>query len=99
MNNNNLDSSSVGYTPKSILTTEIINSIGHELKTPLTSIKGFSQLMKKNSALNSSEIICYSDIIDKNADRLYDTIIDLVTFLEYNKSYLDEIEKNTQKKQ
>jgi signal transduction histidine kinase len=58
---------------------EFISLTAHELKTPLTSIKGFTQLLQDRSILldfNMSNH--YLDLINKNTDRLYNLVLDIV---------------------
>lgn len=47
-----------------------INNFTHEMKTPLTSIMGFSDIMRIDWNLPSEEIVEYSNIIFNEADRL-----------------------------
>lgn len=47
-----------------------INNFTHEMKTPLTSILGFSDMMRIDWNLSSEEIVEYSNIIFNEADRL-----------------------------
>ena len=52
-----------------------ISIAAHELKTPLTSIKGFAQLMHKEEIFNNkNKRKHYFELIDKNADRLANLI-------------------------
>jgi len=98
MSRKEFDKISTEYTIISVLTTDIIISIGHDLRTPLTSIKGFSQLMKNDSRLQTPTMIThYNDIIDKNSDRLHGAITNLINILEHNKKYIDEMTKNGKK--
>ncbi|MFH0875039.1 MAG: ATP-binding protein [archaeon] len=58
---------------------EFISVAAHELKTPLTSIRGFAQLMKNGKVLKDTEKSKhYLSLIDENTQRLYNLIIDLV---------------------
>jgi signal transduction histidine kinase len=51
------------------LSDKIISMVSHELKTPLTSIKGFAETIIQED-LNKSEIIKFANIIYNEADRL-----------------------------
>ncbi len=53
-------------------------NVSHELKTPLTSISGFAQMME-NGMLKSKEDICsVGQIIDREATRLISLISDII---------------------
>jgi signal transduction histidine kinase len=55
-----------------------IDSVGHDLKTPLISIKGYSQLLTDERIFNDSEKReRYLKIIHQNADRLHEVIVEL----------------------
>ncbi|MFH2021366.1 MAG: histidine kinase dimerization/phospho-acceptor domain-containing protein [archaeon] len=57
---------------------EIINQFGHYLKTPLTSIKGFTELLQTEQVQNDKDkSIYYLGLINKNSDRLHEAIIDM----------------------
>ena len=58
---------------------EFISVAAHELKTPLTSIRGFSQLMQNEKVMEDKEKRKhYLDLINKNTDRLYNLVLDVV---------------------
>jgi len=94
MKNNELNSSFIEPAMKSLLTTEVITSLVHDLKTPLTSIKGFNQLIKNHPFLQKSKIIHYNELIDKNSDRLHAAIMNLVDLLGHNKKHMEEVKKD-----
>ena len=52
-----------------MLRVDFINDFSHELKTPLVSIKGFAQLIRRGD-LTPEEQDEYLEIIDREADRL-----------------------------
>ena len=59
--------------------TEFFSDISHELRTPITSIKGAVDILSRKSSCSDPT---YLDIIKKNTDHLTRTIID---FLDYSK--------------
>ena len=62
-----------------------ISIIIHELQTPLTSIKGFSQLLMDNSiAKIDTKTRHYLDIINRNSERMYHLIRDLIDSTKIN---------------
>lgn len=66
------------------LRTEFVSNVTHELKTPMTSIRGFIETLK-NGAINDQKVAGrFLEIIDIEADRLYALIEDIL--------YLSEIE-------
>lgn len=66
------------------LRTEFVSNVTHELKTPMTSIRGFIETLK-NGAINDQKVAGrFLEIIDIEADRLYALIEDIM--------YLSEIE-------
>ena len=68
--------------------TEFVSNVSHELKTPLTSIRGFIETLR-NGAVNKPEVADnFLKIIDLEAERLYGLINDILQ--------LSEIETMTQ---
>ncbi|WP_125152979.1 sensor histidine kinase [Clostridium rectalis] len=55
----------------------LIMDISHDLKNPLASIRGYSDLLIKNTDLNDCETTKYLTIIDNNSIRINDLITDL----------------------
>ena len=73
------------------LRSEFVANVTHELKTPLTSIRGFVDTLK-NGAVNNPEVSKrFLEIIDVEAERLHKLISDILI--------LSEIEDATQEKE
>ena len=49
---------------------QFIDSLSHEIKTPLTSVLGFAELMRMKPDISSDEVLEYSSIIAEEAARL-----------------------------
>lgn len=91
---------------KEEIKNEFISSISHELKTPLTSIKGWSITLQSED-LGGNEILSEGlDIIEEESDRLTDMLEELLDFSRFAsggivlrkekiniKSYLNKIYK------
>ncbi len=58
-----------------IMQREFIQNVSHELKTPLTSIKGFLETLQED--IKDEESLQYLSIIDRNTNRLIRIIQDL----------------------
>ena len=56
---------------------DFVANVSHELKTPITSIKGFSELLE-SSDLDKNDVQKFSLIIHRNAGEMEDTISDLL---------------------
>jgi two-component system, OmpR family, phosphate regulon sensor histidine kinase PhoR len=65
---------------------DFVANVTHELKTPLTSIKGFIEVLKEKEDLDAPTRVKFLDIVDIETDRLTDLINDLL--------FLSEIENN-----
>lgn len=59
------------------LRTELITNVSHDIKTPLTSIISYVDLMKKENPENEN-IKTYIDVLDRQSTRLKKLIVDLV---------------------
>ncbi len=62
--------------------TEFVANVSHELKTPLTSIKGFAETLKSGDIVDSKDAVRFLDIIEDEADRLYRLINDILALSE-----------------
>ncbi len=68
---------------------EFVSNVTHELKTPLTSIKGFVDTLK-NGAMNDAEVSeRFLDIIDIEAERLAILIEDILILSEIESMKID----------
>ncbi len=61
-----------------------ISSMSHDLRTPLTSIKGWAITLKETSQLKLSELQQGIDIIEKECDRLSEMVNRLLDFSKLN---------------
>ena len=68
-----LDISSIKDIEK--LKKDFVSNVSHELKTPLTTIKGFIETMMLDA---NEEQLHYLKVIDRNADRLINIVKDLL---------------------
>ena len=84
------------------LRKEFVSNVSHELKTPLTSIKGYSETIM-NGDLTYEEIRRFSKVINQEANRMDRLVTDLLQLsrFDYNKVSwkkmmfsLDELVKN-----
>lgn len=58
---------------------DFVANVSHELKTPLTAIKGFSETLKEGALDDKEHAVRFVDIIKSNADRLSRLVEDLLT--------------------
>ncbi len=64
------------------LRTEFVSNVTHELKTPITSIRGFVETLK-SGAINKPDVsVRFLDIIDIEAERLHELINDILSLSE-----------------
>jgi two-component system phosphate regulon sensor histidine kinase PhoR len=75
--------------------SEFVANVSHELKTPLTSIKGFVETLKAGAIEDSDTAIRFLNIIEDEADRLNRLISDILSLSELenkkNKAIYEEI--------
>lgn len=62
--------------------SEFVANVSHELKTPLTSIKGFIETLKEGAIKDEKAASRFIDIIDAEADRLVHLINDTLLLSE-----------------
>src|SRR3990172_4104699 len=58
---------------------DFVANVSHELKTPLTAIKGFAETLKEGAIDDKEHAVRFVDIIKSNADRLSRLVEDLLT--------------------
>lgn len=58
---------------------DFVANVSHELKTPLTAIKGFAETLKEGAIDDREHAVKFVDIIKTNADRLSRLVEDLQT--------------------
>ena len=57
--------------------TELITNVSHDIKTPLTSISGYAEIMK-SGMVNREDMIVFSERIYKEASRMITLIDDII---------------------
>ncbi len=62
--------------------TEFVSNVTHELKTPLTSIRGFIETLKAGALDDKNVAVKFLDIIDIESERLYILINDILQLSE-----------------
>lgn len=65
-----------------LIRTEFVSNVTHELKTPLTSIRGFVETLKNGAIDDTTVATKFLDIIDIEAERLYVLINDILQLSE-----------------
>lgn len=71
------------------LRKEFISNVSHEFKTPVTSIKGFAQLIKEGS-LSQNQVSEYCDIIIDESERLSQLSTNLLILAEIETEVIHE---------
>ncbi len=69
--------------------TEFVSNVTHELKTPLTSIRGFIETLKSGAIDDKSVAIKFLDIIDIESERLFNLINDILQLSEIENTIND----------
>jgi len=62
--------------------SDFVSNVSHELKTPLTSIKGFIEILKDGAVNDREKAEKFLNIIDVESDRLYRLINDILKLSE-----------------
>ncbi len=75
---------------------EFVANVSHELKTPLTSIRGYSETIM-NGDLTYQEIIRFSKVINQEANRMSRLVSDLLQLskMDYNRVSWNKAKLNT----
>jgi two-component system phosphate regulon sensor histidine kinase PhoR len=71
------------------LRTEFVSNVTHELKTPITSIRGFVETLKNGAIGNEKVAFRFLDIIDIEAERLHALINDILQLSEIETKLTD----------
>ncbi|MCO6430580.1 MAG: PAS domain-containing protein [Deltaproteobacteria bacterium] len=75
---------------------DFVANVSHELKTPITTIKGFTETLLEGAMHNKEELNRFLTIISRHAERLNQIIEDLLTLARMEQSEdRGEIEKDT----
>jgi len=69
--------------------SDFVSSVSHELKTPLTSIRGFVDTLKNGALENQKVAERFLDIIDIETERLYRLIQDILSLSEIETREVD----------
>ena len=73
---------------------DFVANVSHELKTPLTSIKGYTETLKAGAALDPNVSQKFLDRIEENTNRLIAIISDLLV-LSHIESFPQDVNWNT----
>ena len=73
------------------LRREFVANVSHELKTPVTTIKGFTETLIEGARDNPEELDRFLDIILRQTDRLSNIIDDLLTLSKLESAPLSEV--------
>ena len=73
------------------LRREFVANVSHELKTPVTTIKGFTETLIEGARSNPEELERFLDIILRQTDRLSNIIDDLLTLSKLESAPLSEV--------
>lgn len=73
-----------------LIRTQFVSNVTHELKTPLTSIRGFVETLKSGAIDDTTVATKFLDIIDIEAERLYVLINDILQLSEIESMRKDD---------
>jgi len=73
------------------LRREFVANVSHELKTPVTSIKGYAETLLEGAKNNPEDLERFLQIIARQSGRLADIIDDLLTLSRLESAPLDEL--------
>lgn len=75
-----------------IIRREFSSNVSHELKTPLTTIKGFGEMIEKGIITNADDVKKYGGTIYRESERLLQLINDIIRLseIEENKEFESE---------
>ncbi len=73
-----------------LIRTEFVSNVTHELKTPLTSIRGFIETLKDGAIQDKKVAEKFLQIIDIEAERLYMLISDILQLSEIESKNSDD---------
>ncbi|MCK4643848.1 hypothetical protein KAU32_09495 [bacterium] len=85
--NKMLDSSVKKLKDADLLKTEYVSNISHELKTPITILSGYVDLLKNDDRLQDSRSQKRLSTMEKNVRRLFNTVSDLFNMGELDKEH------------
>lgn len=72
---------------------DFVANVSHELKTPMTAIKGFVETIRESGDIERERLDRFLSIIDKNVDRLINIINDLLDLSWIEKNEESEVIK------
>jgi two-component system phosphate regulon sensor histidine kinase PhoR len=73
------------------LRREFVANVSHELKTPVTTIKGFAETLLEGAKDDPADLERFLKVISRQADRLEDIIDDLLTLSRLESAPLSEV--------
>lgn len=74
--------------------SDFVANVTHELKTPLTSIRGFIETLRRGAISDSKVAERFLEIIDVEAERLHQLINDILILSEIEQQTLDKEAEN-----
>lgn len=74
--------------------SDFVANVTHELKTPLTSIRGFIETLRGGAISDSKVAVRFLEIIDVEAERLHQLINDILILSEIEQQTLDKEAEN-----